>query len=83
MQNNPPGSHQYTEQEQKQKTDNTTITTQKRTMEEAKWKYSPTQAKRERQNIRNEVTKESEREQQQDERDILESFVKSLHQKSR
>lgn len=50
MQNNPPGSHQYTEQEQKQKTDNnTTITTQKRTMEEAKWKYSPTQAKRERQ----------------------------------
>lgn len=78
MQNNPPGSHQYTEQEQKQKTDNnTTITTQKRTMEEAKWKYSPTQAKRERQNIRNVVTKESEREQQQDERDILESFVKS------
>lgn len=47
MQNNPPGSHQYTEQEQKKTDNTTTITTQKRTMEEAKWKYLPTEGQRE------------------------------------
>lgn len=47
MQNNPPGSHQYTQSRNNTDTDNTTITTQKRTMEDAKGKYQHTGKERE------------------------------------
>lgn len=87
----PPGSHQYTEQETKQReTDNTTITiTQSEEnnggIEQQSIHNNNNRESERRFNIRiaNKRKRAREREPKQNERDILESFVKSLHQKSR